>query len=76
LIDKLEAKRLVVRKRGQGDRRQVLCGVTPEGLDIVAAITPGVDARVDAALAALTAEEGSILIQLLDKLRERLNQPL
>lgn len=72
LIDKLEAKELVSRMRGPDDRRQVLCRVTQRGLDLVAAITPGVDARVDESLRALDAAEAERLVALLDKIREGL----
>ncbi len=72
LIDKLEAKGLVNRMRGFGDRRQVLCRITPSGLDAVAAIAPGVDARVDQVLRALDPGESERLITLLDKIREGL----
>jgi DNA-binding MarR family transcriptional regulator len=36
LIDRLEAKRLVVRVRSADDRRQVWCRITPDGLRLLA----------------------------------------
>ena len=36
LIDRLEAKRLVVRVRSAEDRRQVWCRITPDGLRLLA----------------------------------------
>ena len=45
LIDRLEAKRLVVRVRSAEDRRQVWCRITPAGLRLLG--------RLDAPVAAL-----------------------
>lgn len=70
LIDKLEAKGLVGRMRGFGDRRQVVCRITPKGLDLVATITPGVDQCVDEVVRSLDEAESERLITLLDKIRE------
>lgn len=36
LIDRLEAKQLVVRVRSEDDRRQVWCRITPAGLQLLA----------------------------------------
>src|SRR5438445_6730714 len=35
LIDRLEAKKLVLRERCAADRRQVFCRITPAGLDLL-----------------------------------------
>jgi DNA-binding MarR family transcriptional regulator len=69
LIDRLVAKGLVSRQRSREDRRQVLCRITPPGLDLLARIDGIVDARDDDALSMLTPDEQRELIRLLDRIR-------
>ena len=69
MIDRLEVKKLVVRERGCDDRRQVLCSITSEGLELLA--------RMDAPLkdhsasVAVDATEVQLigLISVLDSIR-------
>ena len=69
LLDRLETKRLVRRQRCPSDRRQVLCWITGEGLELLGRLDVTVD-RADAdALSALDAEEIVRLIELLDSIR-------
>lgn len=72
LLDKLEAKHLVRRKRCAEDRRQVLCWITDAGLNLLAGLDkPMVQASVDA-LQSLTHAEVRQLISILEKVRAEL----
>jgi len=69
LVDRLALKELVTRARSKEDRRQVLCRITPAGLDLLARIDGPVDAQDDTALGMLTVDEQKELIRLLDRIR-------
>jgi MarR family transcriptional regulator, organic hydroperoxide resistance regulator len=69
LLDKLEAQRLIHRERAHPDRRQVICHLTEGGRRLLADVDPRVDAADAAALAALTANELTRLVQSLDRVR-------
>ena len=69
LLDKLEAKHLVQRKRCSEDRRQVLCWITDAGLRLLADLDkPAVDSGAQA-MASLTTLEVRTLIALLERVR-------
>jgi DNA-binding MarR family transcriptional regulator len=69
LLDRLEAKSLVRRERCPGDRRQVLCRITPAGNALLTALDATLD-RVDRrVVAGLDDEELGALLRLLDKVR-------
>lgn len=69
LLDRLEAKGLVWRKRCPEDRRQVLCYLTPAGLDLINRLDDPVHAADDAVVGMLSPEEQETLIRLLDAIR-------
>jgi len=69
LIDRLAGKELVTRARSKEDRRQVLCRITPAGLDLLTRIDEPVNAQDEAALRMLTEDEQKELIRLLDRIR-------
>jgi DNA-binding MarR family transcriptional regulator len=70
LLDRLEAKALVVRKRCPEDRRQVLCRITAAGLTLLARLDRPM-ARADAAcLGMLSALERRTLGAILGTIRE------
>lgn len=69
LLDRLELKGLVQRKRCDRDRRQVLCWITPGGLDLLGTLDSPVLHASETALAALSPAEQSTLIDLLDRIR-------
>jgi DNA-binding MarR family transcriptional regulator len=72
LLDKLEAKHLVRRKRCPEDRRQVLCWITDAGLRVLADLDrPAVDSGTQA-MASLTTSELRTLIALLERVRASL----
>lgn len=69
LLDKLEGKHLVRRKRCPEDRRQVLCWITDAGLNLLAELDkPVVQASVSC-LQSLTQAELKQLISILEKVR-------
>ena len=70
LIDRLLKKGLVERERPPGDRRQVLCRITDEGLDLLEKLEPPVNELDDRCLAMLDHVEKQTLIGLLDRIRE------
>ncbi|HET9212993.1 MAG TPA: MarR family transcriptional regulator [Thermoanaerobaculia bacterium] len=69
LLDRLEAKGLVRRQRCAQDRRQVLCWLTPAGLELVERLDEPVDAADAEAVAMLTPEEQEKLLRMLDAIR-------
>ena len=69
LLDRLEAKALVRRQRCPKDRRQHLCWITQQGLDLLAGLDAPVVRHSDEALKGLTRDEQSSLIRLLDQVR-------
>src|SRR5688500_4101565 len=76
LIDRLEAKALVVRERCPTDRRQVFCRITPQGMKLLEGLDEPVRRADSGALAALTQRELGSLLGLLDKTRVELNAAL
>ncbi len=69
LIDRLEAKRLVLRKRCETDRRQVHCSITLSGLDLLATLDAPTLAEIEAAFRGLGKDRVEQLSALLDELR-------
>jgi DNA-binding MarR family transcriptional regulator len=65
LIDRLEAKQLVVRVRSVEDRRQVWCRITPAGLRLLARLDEPVAALDRQAVAALPRADQMRLAELL-----------
>lgn len=72
LMDRLERKKLVRRKRCATDRRQVLCFITPDGLALLRGLDQPVAGGDLSALAALGAAEIDGLIRSLDAVRQSL----
>lgn len=69
LLDRLESKGLVRRQRCATDRRQHLCWITKEGLDLLASLDEPVVTHSREMLSGLTREEQSRLVRLLDRVR-------
>ncbi len=71
LLDRLESKGLVERRRGSDDRRCVFCSITPAGLELLAGLDEPI-ARADReALAGISAAEAQRLLELLGAIRAR-----
>jgi len=69
LIDRLETKRLVSRKRCKEDRRRVWCRITPEGLALLDKLDGPIRDADSLALGSLTSKELTQLVSLLDRAR-------
>jgi DNA-binding MarR family transcriptional regulator len=69
LLDRLEAKGYVRRERCREDRRQVLCWLTPTGLELVTRLDEPVDKADVEAIANLSSEDQEKLLRLLDSVR-------
>ncbi len=69
LLDRLEAKKLVRRQRPSSDRRQVLCYITENGLDLLRKLDAPVKNQANAALRMLKDSEIEELIRLLERAR-------
>lgn len=69
LLDKLEAKRLVRRKRCPEDRRQVLCWITNAGLLLLAELDKPLVNSGTHAMESLSTSEVRTVITLLERVR-------
>jgi DNA-binding MarR family transcriptional regulator len=69
LLDRIEAKGWVKRVRCKEDRRQVLCSITPEGLELLARMDGPVLQADGEAIGELDGDELKALIALLGKVR-------
>ena len=71
LLDRLEAKGLVVRERCPHDRRLVHCRITPDGLELLERMDHAVHDADDDVVSMLSVEEMDQLTGMLDRVRER-----
>jgi DNA-binding MarR family transcriptional regulator len=69
LLDRLEAKSLVRRARCARDRRQVLCFITPPGLELLARLDEPIARAEEAFLEPVAGQEVERLIGMLDAMR-------
>jgi MarR family transcriptional regulator, organic hydroperoxide resistance regulator len=69
LLDRLEAKHLVRRRRCSKDRRQVLCWITEQGLKLLAELDKPVAQTGPRLLKPLTDSEIRSLIEMLERVR-------
>lgn len=74
LIGALEQAGYVKREQWAGDRRQVLCQITPAGLRLLERLDDPLNEVDDATTGALTSEETAMLIELLEKVRAPLHE--
>ena len=69
LIDRLGAKKLILRQRCREDRRQVICRIAPGGLQVLKELdSPSLKFTAES-LSALSKDELRTLISLLDRIR-------
>ena len=73
LLDKLEAKSLVRRKRCPEDRRQVLCWITDRGLELLSRVDEPLNNAEIEAFAGLGSVELRRFIGLMGRVRAHLN---
>lgn len=71
LVDRLEAKGLVLRRRVDRDRRQVLCCLTPRGAELLEKMDRPMDEADRQALAGLKRKELELLKSWLGRLSRR-----
>ena len=69
LLDRLEAKKLVRRERCERDRRQVLCRITPAGLDVLSPLDGPVLEAGQRFMSPLGSRDLALFLRLLDRLR-------
>jgi DNA-binding MarR family transcriptional regulator len=69
LLDRLEAKGLVARRRCLEDRRQVLCTISRSGLSVLEELDPPIRAMDEEALGMLSRADLESLIRSLDEIR-------
>lgn len=69
-VNNLESRGMIRREQWAGDRRQVLCQITPAGLRLLERLDPPMDALDDAFAGRLTGEQLAAFIETLDLLRE------
>ena len=74
LLDRLERSGLVRRSRSTPDRRQVMCHPTPRGLALLTRLDPLIGAADESGAAGLRVKEQRALIQLLDRVRDRMRE--
>jgi DNA-binding MarR family transcriptional regulator len=70
LIDRLERAGYARRNRSAPDRRQVMCHITPAGLELLARLDAPVSAYDDEAVEMLSEAEKRELVALLDRVRQ------
>lgn len=76
LLERLESRGLVLRERGCDDRRQVVCSVTQEGLDLLARLDGPVEEAGLAAFSQLGSGDFETLLQWLDQIRESIREAI
>lgn len=70
LLDRLEKKKLIRRRRRSQDRRQVLCWITPAGMELLARLDKPVTKFGREALNMLSENELRALVGILDRVRK------
>jgi DNA-binding MarR family transcriptional regulator len=73
LIDRMEKKGWVTRRRCTEDRRRVWCNVTPEGLAVLDGLDRPIEGIDDVFEAVLGADEIEQLVEYLDRVRAGMN---
>src|SRR5262245_16250806 len=73
LVDRLERRELITRRRSTEDRRVVFVAITDKALDLLAAMDPPVERLHGQLIGHLTGDELRELVRLLEKARERLS---
>ena len=74
IVDRLESKGLVARRRSGDDRRVVTVRISPAGLQLINKIYPAVVQATDNAMSGQTEADAQKLNALLEKLREGLER--
>ncbi len=75
IIDRLEVKGLLIRRREPSDRRVVRIRISPAGLTLLGRMQASVDGTTERAMAGLSPKEAERLNLLLEKIRAGLPTP-
>jgi len=75
LIDRMEKKGWVTRRRCTEDRRRVWCNITPDGLTLINSLDRPIEGIDDVFASALEPHEVEQLVSYLDRLRSEMNLP-
>jgi DNA-binding MarR family transcriptional regulator len=75
LIGALEEKDLIRREQWPGDRRQVLCQITPAGIRLLDRLQQPMDELDELTARSLTAEQIDTFIEILSRIRENTEMP-
>ncbi len=70
LVDRLQARGLAIRSRGNDDQRQAVTSITAKGLRLLAKMQPGIDAAVGTRLRNLNDEDCRELSRLCEMILE------
>jgi DNA-binding MarR family transcriptional regulator len=70
MLDKLQERKLVQRLRSENDRRTVLVGITPQGLELLEKLQEPVKSLHISQLGHLSSSDCATLCRLLEKTRE------
>lgn len=68
-VNSLESRNLIRREQWPGDRRQVLCQITPAGLKVLEKLDPAIDDFDGNSMGPLTDEQLETLLDLLAEIR-------
>lgn len=74
VLDKLEHKKLILRRSNPSDRRSVLIHLTEKGRDTVETLNPLMGAHNDEAIEGLTEEELSLFIRVMNRIFGNLSE--
>jgi len=73
LIDRLEVKKLVKRRRSSDDRRCVYCRITPAGLALLTRLDGPVNRAAESAFQSVNKHDLAQMVRILDRLRDHLH---
>jgi len=68
-VNSLEGKGLIRREAWEGDRRQILCQITPSGLKLLERLDPDIDAFDSNAMGRLNEQQIEALLEFLAEVR-------
>src|SRR4029077_17909090 len=69
LLNRLEAKGLAARSRGESDHRLVICRLTPKGRSLLSRLDPEMEGAAEAGVAMLRPEDEARLLEILTAIR-------